>query len=157
TFPNDDPNNGSIDGTPLTVYYSNYAGCVGSWVYTPRYSGATATPGAFQASLAQLNGMFYYIGFNPWPTNGQAVAAGGISPVKIASITDGTSNTILFGERAHGKYSKDFYNGGYNDFFDWNWWMSGAYGDTLFTTEFGINPKLGAIQGDFANVGSTYD
>ena len=35
--------------------------------------------------------------------------------------------------------------------------MSGAYGDTLFTTEFGINPKLGAIKGDFLNVGSTYD
>ena len=49
------------------------------------------------------------------------------SNVSIASITDGTSNTLLSGERAHGKFA-----GG--DIYCWNWWTSGNYGDTMFST-----------------------
>lgn len=56
-----------------------------------------------------------------------------ISPTRIAEITDGTSNTMLFSERASGMipdaYSADVY-----------WWNSTVASDTLFTTLFPPNP-----------------
>jgi prepilin-type processing-associated H-X9-DG protein len=56
--------------------------------------------------------------------------------VSIASVTDGTSNTIGFGEHAHGLLSS---TDGENSFHKWNWWVSGNYGDTAFTTFYPIN------------------
>jgi prepilin-type N-terminal cleavage/methylation domain-containing protein/prepilin-type processing-associated H-X9-DG protein len=63
----------------------------------------------------QMNGVVYYL-----------------SHVTLQGITDGTSNTIAFAERAHGKLPSGEVN-------CWNWWSSGNYGDTMFTTFFGIN------------------
>src|SRR5262249_41078317 len=63
----------------------------------------------------QMNGVVYYL-----------------SHVNISGVTDGTSNTFLFAERAHGKLPTGEIN-------CWNWWSSGNYGDTMFTTFFGIN------------------
>ena len=49
-----------------------------------------------------------------------------LSAVSLASVTDGTSNTMLAGERAHGKFPA-------SDIYCWNWWTSGNFGDTMFT------------------------
>jgi prepilin-type processing-associated H-X9-DG protein len=54
--------------------------------------------------------------------------------VKIASITDGTSNTFIYGEHAHSKVSS-----AYGDYYGVNWWSSGDYGDTTFSTLFPPN------------------
>jgi prepilin-type processing-associated H-X9-DG protein len=62
-----------------------------------------------------MNGIVYYL-----------------SHVSLASVTDGTSNTFAFAERAHGKLPAADVN-------CWNWWTSGNYGDTMFTTFFGMN------------------
>ena len=64
---------------------------------------------------------------------------GGV-PIKLASITDGLSNTIVYGEHAHGLFSQKP-SMGIADFYCWNWWTSGNYGDTLFTTLYPINPQ----------------
>jgi prepilin-type processing-associated H-X9-DG protein len=53
--------------------------------------------------------------------------------VPIAGITDGTSNTMAFAERAHGKLNA-------SDQISWNWWTSGNNGDTIFTTLWPMNP-----------------
>src|SRR4051812_23261578 len=55
------------------------------------------------------------------------------SAVTLADITDGTSQTLVFGERAHTLLDKD-------SALWWHWWTSGSYGDTLFCTLFPMNP-----------------
>ena len=79
-------------------------------------------------SLQQQNGAIVSNGVSPVFGFGAALARGGV--IKIASITDGTSNTIAFGEHAHGLLSSTDPE---NSFNKWNWWVSGNYGDTAFT------------------------
>jgi prepilin-type processing-associated H-X9-DG protein len=54
------------------------------------------------------------------------------SAVRFAQIADGLSQTILFGERAHGLLDP-------TEVRWWNWWAHSDL-DTLFDTWFGINP-----------------
>jgi prepilin-type N-terminal cleavage/methylation domain-containing protein/prepilin-type processing-associated H-X9-DG protein len=111
---------GKVVATPLTMFYSSYAGCTGQWF---QWYGLTATDAAAAACQfgtgppdTQTNGLIYML-----------------SAVTVASVTDGTSNTILSGERAHGKFPD-------SDLYCWNWWTSGNFGDTLFTTFYPMNP-----------------
>ena len=60
------------------------------------------------------------------------------SAVKPAYVTDGNSNTLLHGEWAHGKLW-DGQNGTPDDQKNWHHWISGKYGDTMFSTYFPIN------------------
>jgi prepilin-type N-terminal cleavage/methylation domain-containing protein/prepilin-type processing-associated H-X9-DG protein len=121
--------------TPMPMAYSSYAGSLGSW---PLFN---SNP----ARLAQVNGVFFMIGFpprNPFIWYGTAnPPQGSIPPAKIATITDGLSNTIAFGEHAHGLFSTQPDANGAVDFNDWNWWVSGNFGDTIFTTYFPLNPQ----------------
>jgi prepilin-type processing-associated H-X9-DG protein len=55
------------------------------------------------------------------------------SRVTLQSITDGTSNTFAFAERAQGKLPPVDVN-------FWHWWTSGTYGDTMLSTLFEIKP-----------------
>ena len=50
-------------------------------------------------------------------------------------ITDGTSNTIMYGEHAHSRISQ----GDADEMYGINWWTSGDYGDTTFSTMFPPN------------------
>ncbi|MHB1558491.1 MAG: DUF1559 family PulG-like putative transporter [Isosphaeraceae bacterium] len=98
--------------TPYAMRYSSYAGCAGTWFnniwshYYPSPNGAN-----------NPNGVFY-----------------AFSATKLASITDGTSNTLMFGE--HTRFIENA-----QDQVCWHWWTSGNYGDTIFTTFWPINPQ----------------
>jgi prepilin-type N-terminal cleavage/methylation domain-containing protein/prepilin-type processing-associated H-X9-DG protein len=94
------------------VYYSSYAGCAGSW-----FNNWMAIYFSPATGYQQMNGVLY-----------------AFSATKIASVTDGTSNTIMFGE--HTRVIENAANQA-----DWHWWPSGYYGDTIFTAYWPINPN----------------
>jgi prepilin-type processing-associated H-X9-DG protein len=115
------PANTVVAGVPLTMYYSSYAANAGDFL---QYAGIT---GNFpQANFTCQFGT----GFPATQSNGVIYM---LSSVSIAGVTDGTSNTMLASERAHGNFPPQ-------DQFSWNWWTSGNYGDTMFTTYYPMNP-----------------
>jgi prepilin-type N-terminal cleavage/methylation domain-containing protein/prepilin-type processing-associated H-X9-DG protein len=98
---------GTASPLPEVMRYSSYAGMAGPWLNTQ--FGIVAPP--------QQKGVFY-----------------AYSVTKIASITDGTSNTVMFGE-----HTRNIENS--TDAVCWHWWTSGNYGDTICTAFFPINPQ----------------
>ena len=137
------------DGSTQIFTYTSYAGSMGNFCKVPIN---VTSPSQHMAVLNQADGLFFYLG---WPGINPPVAPnpiapqnpGSIRPASLASVTDGLSNTLAFGEKAHGKFSQvadinyhiDFqYNGA---------WVSGFFGDTLFSTIFPMNP-FGRISAD---------
>jgi prepilin-type N-terminal cleavage/methylation domain-containing protein/prepilin-type processing-associated H-X9-DG protein len=108
------------DCSPIPMTYSSYAANMGTWAY--RYN---------DPCLNLMNGVFAH--------NGNVIVGGtsNFPPVKIAHITDGTSNTLMYGEHAHSKVAA--LSASNTDYFGINWWSSGDYGDTTFCTIFPPN------------------
>jgi prepilin-type N-terminal cleavage/methylation domain-containing protein/prepilin-type processing-associated H-X9-DG protein len=111
------PNQGFVSDPPgqvFTMAYSSYGGNGGLWtnnVLPPIFN-----PSNYGTTMANEKGMFSCM-----------------SQVRLQEVTDGTSNTFLFGEHAHGMFSLA-------DQPEWNWWDSGNWGDTLNTTMYPMNP-----------------
>jgi len=89
------------DCSPIPMTFSSYAGSLGPLVYCWQ-----------DPSLSTMQGMFAH--------NGSTAAGGTASfpPVKISGITDGTSNTIMYGEDAHSRISQ----GDTGEMFGIKWW-----------------------------------
>src|SRR5262249_8316568 len=100
----------------------SYGANSGTWFQWP-YLDELAT---FAPRMANMNGVVYLSGFP------QGVGPGW-APVTLAGVTDGTSNTMAFAERADGTLTGA-------DQLYWHWWPSGNYGDTMFCTFFSPNP-----------------
>jgi prepilin-type N-terminal cleavage/methylation domain-containing protein/prepilin-type processing-associated H-X9-DG protein len=96
--------------------FTSYKGNAGTWFSPGRYQDPACVGGSFGTLIGQANGIFNFY-----------------SKTTIASITDGTSNTMLIGEYAWGKTNS-------GEQVCWGWWSSGNYADTMFTTLYPMNP-----------------
>ena len=75
------------DGTTIGICYTSYRGVCGTFMSSPNS----------QAIINAEQGVFPDTGFGPYQPGAPVQG-----PVRIASITDGTSNTMMFGESAAG-------------------------------------------------------
>jgi prepilin-type N-terminal cleavage/methylation domain-containing protein/prepilin-type processing-associated H-X9-DG protein len=123
---------GAYEGiTNWTAKFSSYAGCSGT--YWPEiefyWSLATANDPNITSRANALVGMFIF---------NQALP--------ISSITDGTSNTIIFSERANGMLPTSASN-------CYCWWGDALSTDTIFTTMYPINPfnKVPAVSEEYSS------
>jgi prepilin-type N-terminal cleavage/methylation domain-containing protein/prepilin-type processing-associated H-X9-DG protein len=114
---------GSFESFPRTVSYSSYAACTGMWF--PEILMHYDNQGPLKQ---QINGSFNHVVSYP-----------------MAAFTDGTSQTFLFGERAHGLLSP-------GDQLWWHWWADAVTGDTLFWTLYPLNPhrRIPNISGEWS-------
>ena len=112
----------------FTVAHNTYRGICGPWVNPPRGTnsgGVTlAADPAWPAMLANAMGVFYMM-----------------SKTSINDITDGTSNTFMFGEGSYSKLPPGYqWDTPAGDRSCWHWWMAGSYGDTLQSCMYAPNP-----------------
>jgi prepilin-type N-terminal cleavage/methylation domain-containing protein/prepilin-type processing-associated H-X9-DG protein len=112
------------DSSPIPMRYSSYAGNGGPHpVHT--WNSAATNP-----SAPWNLGMFYHVGGRP--------GFASQPPVRIAQISDGTSNTMMFIESTYTKAAQaDRATGG--DGFGPKWWTSADYGDGVIGTGFAPN------------------
>jgi prepilin-type N-terminal cleavage/methylation domain-containing protein/prepilin-type processing-associated H-X9-DG protein len=113
-----------FDNPNLTVAYSSYSGCAGTWfpeILAPTgpcavyYPAAMTTCALYLPIIQNQNGIYYYN-----------------SNTNIARITDGTSNTMFYSEKANGIFTV-------TESLCFNWWGDGVSGDTIFTTLYPLN------------------
>jgi prepilin-type N-terminal cleavage/methylation domain-containing protein/prepilin-type processing-associated H-X9-DG protein len=119
------PKNVSYFGTPsipdsTRVCYSSYAGVAGPWFTYAWPRPLCGPPGDddFAGAVSTMPGVIGYF-----------------SSTKLANISDGTSNTMLFGERAHGMIA-DSQRDNYHF-----WFSGGNTAETLMSTTFPQNPQ----------------
>jgi prepilin-type N-terminal cleavage/methylation domain-containing protein/prepilin-type processing-associated H-X9-DG protein len=122
------------------MQHSSYGGCYGMWA--GRVTGSLGASDQRKRALRQQNGILVSNGYGKagcvqYPTRCGIDHA----PTKIADIKDGTSNTVIFSEGAHGLLNKDDATASYpySTYDDWDWWSSGNYGDNGFSTYYPIN------------------
>jgi prepilin-type N-terminal cleavage/methylation domain-containing protein/prepilin-type processing-associated H-X9-DG protein len=104
-----------------TIYYTSYAGCTGIWFPELLFYPDVTNP----ARISQQNGIYNY----------------NVS-YSLAAIKDGTHQTIIYGERAHSLLNP-------SEASNWHWWADAVAADTLFWTEYPMNPQRKTQ--DFAN------
>jgi prepilin-type processing-associated H-X9-DG protein len=121
--------NDGWDCCAIPMTFSSYAGNLGPLIYQWN-----------DPSLSTMQGVFAHNG------NGPIGGSANFRPVTIASITDGTSNTFMYGEHAHSKM--EALSARNTDWYGINWWTSGDYGDTTFSTIFPPNYFLNEYQDD---------
>ena len=121
--------------------FCNYRGNWGYWSgrVTGRDNAGTATAAQRQAAINQFNGVFVTNGYGS--AGGPALGFPGVSrpSVRLASVTDGTSNSVAFSEVAHGLLSQT--DGNPSSFDNWNWWASGTPGDCSYFHFWPVNPQ----------------
>ncbi|MFO0890288.1 MAG: DUF1559 domain-containing protein [Isosphaeraceae bacterium] len=105
---------GQVATPPWQLYHTTYAGNAG---VVPVYPGAPAVDPNYSSTVASATGIIHFG-----------------SATRLSSITDGTSNTVLLGERNFFKIRPEAAKQ------VWMLWFSGAYSDTMFSALYPLNP-----------------
>jgi prepilin-type N-terminal cleavage/methylation domain-containing protein/prepilin-type processing-associated H-X9-DG protein len=113
------------DSSPIPMTFTSYGGNAGVLYY---YAGRGDVS---QALVGQNQGIFEHAGRAPLNTAGTEPQGRVIS---INMITDGTSNTVIAGEKSYGKSAQ-----GRTDWQGPNWWTTGMVGDGAYTALFPPN------------------
>jgi prepilin-type N-terminal cleavage/methylation domain-containing protein/prepilin-type processing-associated H-X9-DG protein len=108
--------NGCTSTPNVNQQFTSYHGVTGTW-YTYAWPSPQVPGYDFAGARSRANGIIGYY-----------------SSTTMASIIDGTSNTILFGETAHGMLDAD--NAPL-----WHFWNQGFLGYTLINTFYPLNPQ----------------
>jgi len=98
--------------------FTSYAGSTGEFFPEALLHGCSSNPNSSTCTniYSQINGIFTYN-----------------MSTSLSSITDGTSNTFMYSERANGKFTA-------GDAACWGWWGDAVESDTLFETLYPMNP-----------------
>jgi prepilin-type N-terminal cleavage/methylation domain-containing protein/prepilin-type processing-associated H-X9-DG protein len=125
-------NTGPYEGLPAWyARFGSYGACSGTFLpyISSLQIGANPNDPAITARAAALNGIFTIN-----------------TALPISAITDGTSNTFLFGERAEGKFTAA-------DRDCFCWWPDSVSTDTIFTTLYPLNPftKVAVVSGEYTD------
>jgi prepilin-type N-terminal cleavage/methylation domain-containing protein/prepilin-type processing-associated H-X9-DG protein len=124
------------DGTTVPITYTDYAGMLGT--YCPSDGKQPSS-----TELSMENGMFPDAGVPTWVHGGNGVTR---PPVKIAQITDGTSNTIAWAETCHGKYTQFGMTAtGCCDWTGAGWWADADYEDSTITSFYPPNIPIAPV------------
>jgi prepilin-type N-terminal cleavage/methylation domain-containing protein/prepilin-type processing-associated H-X9-DG protein len=116
------------DGTTVPITYTDYAGMLGT--YCPSHGRVPLS-----SEMALENGMYPDVGAPPSATGNYNPPSATRSPVNIAQITDGTSNTIAWTEICHGKMTQfGLSAGGCCDWTGAGWWADADYEDSTITS-----------------------
>jgi prepilin-type N-terminal cleavage/methylation domain-containing protein/prepilin-type processing-associated H-X9-DG protein len=140
---------------PSTQYSASNSGATPGWAFYNIYPLPTGTWNQAFSSYGGNSGTFEY-GFsnimNPTVGTQHNGTVFNDSSIKIASITDGTSNTFLFAERAKGRMW--VIDPGYciSD----GQWNVGRYFDTLVSTLYPVNIGTGSTAAGLTYAGYNY-
>jgi prepilin-type N-terminal cleavage/methylation domain-containing protein/prepilin-type processing-associated H-X9-DG protein len=126
------------DGSNISMRYTSYAGMLGT--YDPDQSRTPTT-----AAMMLENGALVDVGTAAPFVIATATSGGTRSPVKLSNITDGTSNSILWAERAQNKFEQTGCSTDACDFFCRGWWADGNYGDSTVTAYYPPNMSIPAL------------
>jgi len=110
------------DGSNMSLRYTSYAGMIGT--YCIQGINGCDQRAAAPAELSLQNGVMIDTGM---PTI--AGGCGTIGPRTIASVTDGTSNTMMWAERCQSKLNTIT-----GEFECKGWWSDGEYGDSSISS-----------------------
>ncbi|HEV3164690.1 MAG TPA: DUF1559 domain-containing protein [Isosphaeraceae bacterium] len=132
----------STSQVPGWSYNQNFPLPPGNWFQ--QYSSYSGSSGTFGFGYITSYGPAEFQMFNGVIYND--------SSVKIAEVTDGTSNTFLFGEHSHGKLYRYDPKYALSD----NSWNSGRWYDTLFATYYPVNANPGTTGQTYGDTQNYY-